>query len=61
MLTDSLKNYPGRNPPVCCQTVEAWRHLVISLLPVLEHVLIVQVPVLPQLQGPEQNHESAKT
>jgi hypothetical protein len=20
MLADSLKNYPGRNPPACCQT-----------------------------------------
>jgi hypothetical protein len=34
---------------------------VVALLPVLKQVLIAQVPVLPQLQGGQQHHESAKT
>ena len=37
-----------------------FRVMLQVLLPVLKHVLIVQVPVLPQLQGREQHHESAK-
>ncbi len=35
--------------------------MVIALLAVLQHVLIVQVPVLPQLQGGQQHHEAAET
>jgi hypothetical protein len=30
-------------------------------LPVLGHLLIAEVPVLPQLQGREQHHEPAKS
>jgi hypothetical protein len=29
-------------------------------LPVLEHLLIAQIPILPQLQGRQQHHDSAE-
>src|SRR6266436_8415825 len=50
----------SKNPPVYCETGGP-DACVISSLPVLQHVLILQAPVLPQLQGGQQDHESAET
>ena len=54
------QRYPSKNPPVCCQTGGPDASVIASL-PVLQHVLILQAPVLPQLQGGQQDHESAET
>jgi len=52
----------NRVPPIgAWPEGKLFRIMLQALLPVLKHVLIVQVPVLPQLQGREQHHESAKT
>ena len=40
---------------------DRFRITLYPLLPMPGHVLIAQVPVLPQLQGCQQHHEPAKT